>query len=341
MTDPITALIYSSFIVIILVLLFWTKKGIFWQFRLGKQNTDRVIMEDALKQLFDHEYLKRPGTLESLSGALQLKRETTAKIMEKLTSMGLVEFIESQLKLTTEGKRYALRIIRTHRLWERYFADETGLAEEDWHREAEQREHTTSAEQAEELASHMGYPSFDPHGDPIPTERGELPPKKGQPLSGLNDGDYARIEHIEDEPEALYAQLVTEGLYPGMQLNIIEKTKTKIRFFADGEEIVLAIIAANNISAVLLEKEQIEKIDSESLSDLKIGELGEVTVISKACRGLQRRRLMDLGIVPGTVVSAEFSSAGANPVAYGVRGSLIALRDDQAAYIKIKRTELQ
>ena len=225
--------------------------------------------------------------------------------------------------------------------WRRYFADETGLAEEEWHREAELREHTTSTEQAENLASHMGYPSFDPHGDPIPTEMGELPPKKGQPLSGFNVGDYARIVHIEDEPETIYAQLVAEGLYPGMQLNIIEKDGSKISFSADGEEIVLAPVVANNISAVLLENEQIIEDNSDSLSDLKAGQYGEVTAISKACRGTQRRRLMDLGIIPGTVVSAEFSSAGSNPMAYNVRGSLIALRSDQAIFIKIKRMEVQ
>jgi len=341
MIDPITALTYSAFLAIVVSLLFWPQKGIYWQFKLGKQNTERVLMEDALKQLFDHEYLNKAGTLRSLSGALQKNMDLTAKIMNKLSTLGLVDFSESQFKLTTEGKKYSLRIIRTHRLWERYFADETGLSEEEWHREAELREHTTSTEQAEKLASHMGYPSFDPHGDPIPTELGELPPPKGQPLSGFNVGDYARIVHIEDEPETIYAQLVAEGLYPGMQLNIIEKIGSKISFAADGEEVVLAPVVANNISAILLENEQIIEDESESLTDLKVGEYGEVTRISRACRGTQRRRLMDLGIVPDTVISAEFSSAGANPMAYNVRGSLIALRSDQAIFIKIKRMEIQ
>lgn len=341
MTDPITALIYSVFIAAALGLLFWPQKGLFWQFRLGKLNTERVIMEDALKQIFDHEYLNKAGTLRSISGSLQIKMDLTTKILNKLTILGLVEFNESQFKLTTDGKKNALRIIRTHRLWERYFADETGMAEEEWHKEAELREHSTSEAQAEQLASQMGFPTFDPHGDPIPTELGEIPPKRGLPLSGFNAGDYARIVHIEDEPETIYAQLIAEGLYPGMQLNILEKTGSKISFSADGEEVVLAPVVANNITAVLLENEQIVEDKSDSLSDLKTGQYGEVTRISKACRGMQRRRLMDLGIVPGTVVSAEFSSASSNPMAYNVRGSLIALRADQASFIKIKRMEIQ
>ncbi len=341
MTDPITALTYSAFIAIILGMLFWPAKGIFWQFKRGKLNTERVAMEDALKQLFDHEYLNKPGTLRSLAGSLQFDMDMTAKILDKITSLGLVEFRDFQFKLTSEGKRYALRIIRTHRLWERYLADETGLTEEEWHSEAELREHTTSDAQAEELASLMGHPAFDPHGDPIPTERGEIPPKKGLSLSGLNEGDYARIVHIEDEPVALYAQLVAEGLYPGMQLNIVEKTHNKIRFFADSEEVLLALVVANNISVVLLKNEQIEEPGYESLADLSIGQSGEVTAISRACRGQQRRRLMDLGIVPGTLVSAELSSAGKNPTAYNIRGALIALRSDQAAFIKVKRRDVQ
>jgi DtxR family transcriptional regulator, Mn-dependent transcriptional regulator len=337
MTDPISALIIALIIILIAVLILWPQKGIFWQFKTGVRNTERVLMEDTLKQLYDHEYRGRVSTLKSISGALEKNMYSTAKILEKLSAQGLTKFEDSVFKLTMGGRKYALRIIRAHRLWERYFADETGLAEPDWHKEAEMLEHTTTAAEAEALAGQMGYPAFDPHGDPIPTVKGEMPPRVGMYLSNMEPGEKARITHIEDEPEALYAQLIAEGLYPGMEIRVLEKTAQKIHFNAEGEEIVLAPIVASNITVIKLSAEQEIEIPAESLLDLKPGESGEVTIISKACRGMQRRRLMDLGIVPGTEISAEFASSSANPVAYNIRGALIALRNDQAKMIKIKK----
>ena len=249
----------------------------------------------------------------------------------------MVVFDESKFNLTNEGRTYALKIIRMHRLWERYLADETGLSEMEWHKEAELREHTTSIAQAEQLAKHMGNPAFDPHGDPIPTEKGEIPPPKGKPLSELKEGELAIITHIEDEPTALYAQLVAEGLNPGMQIHILEKTSSKIRFTTEGEEIVLAPIVAANITSISIPKELEVEIPSDSLTDLNLGESGEVVKISKSCRSMQRRRLMDLGVVPGTIITSELKSASSNPIAYNIRGAMIALRHDQAKLIRIRK----
>lgn len=71
------------------------------------------------------------------------------------------------------------------------------------------------------------------------------------------------------------------------------------------------------------------------LSDLAPGEQGKVTCILPECQGNERRRLMDLGIVPGTVITAEMKSPGGDPTAYRVRGALIALRKEQARFICI------
>ncbi len=338
MIDPILALTTAFVVAIILALVFWPEKGLYWQFKLGKHNTSRVMMEDTLKQLYDHEYRNKPSTLNSISGAMELNQDKTAKLLANLSELNLLVFSDSKFNLTSEGRSYALKIIRMHRLWERYFADETGLTEMDWHKEAELREHTTTTDQAEELAKHMGNPAYDPHGDPIPTAKGEIPPQKGKPLSELNEGELAIITHIEDEPTALYAQLVAEGLNPGMQVHVLEKSGAKIRFTAEGEEIVLAPIVAANITSISIPKEEKIKFPSTSLTDLSMGESGEVVRISKSCRGIKRRRLMDLGIIPGTVITSELKSASSNPIAYNIRGAMIALRHDQAKLVKIKKT---
>jgi DtxR family Mn-dependent transcriptional regulator len=339
MMDPAKALLGASLLLAIPIILFWPRFGLMAQLRRGKRNTQRVLIEDALKHLYHQEYQNQIGTLESLSGALEISRDEAARLLARLEALEMIISQHNGFGLTPEGRSYALRIIRVHRLWERYFADETGMAETEWHTEAEKREHDTTPEEAEALAMQIGNPPHDPHGDPIPTSNGELPPHKGKPLTDLAVGELARIIHLEDEPEIIYAQLVAQGLYPGMQIRVVNKSSERIQFIADGEEIKLAPVAAANVTVVPLSKAQEMEGPYDSLSSLKLGESGVVIGISKACRGMQRRRLMDLGIVPGTAVSAELKSASGNPTAYNIRGAMIALRKDQASMVHIRRQE--
>jgi DtxR family Mn-dependent transcriptional regulator len=147
-----------------------------------------------------------------------------------------------------------------------------------------------------------------------------------------------RIIHLEDEPEAVYAQIVAEGLYPGMDIRLVEISSQRVRFWANGDEHVLAPIVASNISVIPLAKAQRSAAThGESLSQLNPGQQGRVIGISQACRGAERRRLMDLGIVPGTFVEAELRSPGGDPTAYRIRGALIALRQEQADLIYMIR----
>ena len=73
----------------------------------------------------------------------------------------------------------------------------------------------------------------------------------------------------------------------------------------------------------------------QRLTSLKPGQQGIVAAIAPACRGAERRRFLDLGILPGTQIEAALASPSGNPVAYRIRGSLIALRHDQADHIQI------
>jgi DtxR family Mn-dependent transcriptional regulator len=150
---------------------------------------------------------------------------------------------------------------------------------------------------------------------------------------------------LEDEPEVVYAQLVAEGLHLGQIVRIIESTPQRVRFWTNGNEHVLAPIVASNISVTPLtrleERESEDEAGKERLSALALGETAEVVAISRASRGADRRRLLDLGIVPGTKITAETRSPSGDPTAYNIRGALIALRQNQADLIKIKRTEVQ
>jgi len=231
-----------------------------------------------------------------------------------------------------------LHIIRAHRLWELYLAEHTGFEEVEWHGRAEELEHAMQPDDVEALALRLGNPTHDPHGDPIPDAAGQYVAHGGQPLTTLAAGERGQIVHVEDEPEVVYAQLAALGLYPGLRVEVIERSLERIRFWANGDEHVLAPLLALNISVQPLP--ELAAIAAPAtggrLSDLRPGEWGEVTAISRVCRGNDRRRLFDLGILPGARVQAAFTSPGGDPTAYLIRDTLIALRREQAGMINVK-----
>jgi DtxR family Mn-dependent transcriptional regulator len=308
----------------------WTKSSM---------NTQRVLLEDTLKFVFDCEYKNMPCGLNSIAGNLNISTDKTARLLDRLRTMGLIDMKDHSFELTDTGRSYALRIIRVHRIWERYLADETGVGQMEWHGEADYKEHKISIEVADKLAAQLGNPVFDPHGDPIPSKKGELPEHKGQALGSLQEGDIARIIHIEDEPHAIYEQLVALGLYPGMEVYILDITDGKITFAADGEELILTTLFASSITVELIPEKETIRPRHDVLSTLKMGEKAKVVGISPNCRGQQRRRLMDLGMVPGTIVSAQMKSASGDPIGYRILGATIAIRKDQTQFIFIDKIE--
>jgi DtxR family Mn-dependent transcriptional regulator len=330
MVDPLTSLIIGLVIIVFLTWVYLPGKGLLARLKKSKKNTHRVLIEDSLKHLYNCEYNGINCTLNSVAGNVSISADEASKVVKKLEELELITSHESGISLTPEGRAYALRIIRTHRLWEKYLADETSVGEEYWHLAAEEIEHQITPAQADTLAAQIGNPVFDPHGDPIPSAKGDLPVKKGNALSTLRMGEFARIIHIEDEPHAIYSQIIAAGLYPGMQVRMIELSKDRIKFLANGEEVVLAPLFAKNVTILPIKVESTIKGKFKSLSTLSVGEKGIVLGISKRCRGQQRRRLMDLGIVPGTEIEAEIKSIGGDPVAYKIRGASIALRKTQA-----------
>ncbi|MBI4164366.1 MAG: FeoA domain-containing protein [Acidobacteria bacterium] len=337
MMDPFKALLVVVIVGVGAARLFWPQRGLFSWLARASRLTRRVRIEDALKHLYDCEYRQQPGTLYSLSGAMGVSANLAAEIAGDLEQRSLVKLESGSYHLTPEGRSYALRIIRTHRLWERYLSDWTNLDPAEWHREAEQREHRIPLEDAEALAARMGNPCYDPHGDPIPTAGGEIPPPRGRPLTEFAAGELVEIVHVEDEPQVVYAQLLAEGLRPGMRVRVTDVSAHSIRFETYGEEHVLAPVVAANLSAIPLSLGQRVEAPHDTLSILRPGEKGQVVGISMSCRGPQRRRLLDLGIVPGTIVEAELQSPAGDPTGYRVRGAMIALRREQAEMIHVNR----
>lgn len=337
MVNPLLSLIVLAAVLGAAAALLWPGTGLAWRWRRSLAASDRVEVEDALKHIWDGEYRHRPATLESLAGVLGLSGRAAADLVDRLGRLALVDHDEATLRLTPEGRREALRVIRIHRLWERYLADETGLDAREWHAQAERREHGMSDDQADALAATLGHPRYDPHGDPIPLASGELPPHQGTPLTRLAPEQVAEIIHLEDEPDAVFAQIVAAGLTPGMRVRLIERTPQRLRIEAETDEVVLAPVVAANVTVLPIEPPDQQTAAMTRLSALDLGESAEVVALAPTCRGAQRRRLLDLGLVPGTRVAGELRGPSGDPTAYRIRGALIALRRDQAHHILVHK----
>jgi DtxR family Mn-dependent transcriptional regulator len=149
-------------------------------------------------------------------------------------------------------------------------------------------------------------------------------------------GSVVRVVHIEDEPESTYRELLAARLEPGMTLGVLRADEHGVELDTGGQRRQLSSALAANVTIVPLADDAARRLALRRLSALAIGQQATVESIAPACRGMERRRLLDLGLVPGTRVVAEFASPAGDPVAYRVRGALIALRTQQADMIHIQ-----
>ncbi len=335
--NPFIALVVFLIASAVLFLLFRPIKGWFWVIKNNLKINEKTVIEDILKQLYHYENSGKEANLDTLTGVLKTNEAVLIDVLQKMTINELVEFNGDSLKLTKSGRDYALRIVRVHRLWEKYLAEKTGFDKTEWHNRAERMEHVLSNEETNLLATQLGNPSYDPHGDPIPTHLGKIVKVKGVSLAALPVNTVGKITHIEDEPEVIYKQILAEKIYIGSQIRVVESNAERVVFYSEGEEFKLAPIVAANITAVVLEKEIVQEENKSRLSSLKENEMAKIVGISRECRGENRRRLLDLGFVKGTPIKIDLMGPLSNPKAYSVKGTSIALRNDQASKILIEK----
>lgn len=335
--DSLTNLIIGSVGTLLLALIFWPGNGLLARYQTYRRMTARVLQEDALKHIQKLEFGNRSATLESVAGALNLDGNRAVALISEMEKLDLIQRDGNRLTLTEEGSQVAMNVIRAHRLWEQYLAEHTGYNQSEWHSQAERFEHDFSSDELDELAGSLGNPIYDPHGDPIPTKEGQLWEHDSVLLTEVKAQQTGLICHVGDEPEAVAAQIEAEGLLPGMVARVVENSKQRVRFWTNGNEHTLAPVVAASINVQLLDEEvQAEGIGGITLDNLAKGKKAKVLVLSPRLRGAERRRLMDLGLLPGTLIEAEVSSPMGDPVAYRVRDSLIALRSEQARNIQVE-----
>ena len=305
----------------------------------GKLRQQKTLTEDILKQLYHVEQSKRTATLSDLSGALKIRRSKILPVVEAMTTSELIQLTDEALRLTLSGREYALKIVRVHRLWEKYLAERTGHQQSEWHYLAEKMEHKLDEADISRLSSTLGNPMFDPHGDPIPSEQGEVVPVKWMPLPSYPENKPGKIVHIEDEPGVVYQQILAKRIFIGSHIVVKKSSGSKVIIACEGQEHSFSPIVAANISVEPLSDEEEYEKNTIRLSSLESGEIAEVVGISQECRGANRRRLLDLGILPGTAIEVDLKSPLLDPIAYRVRNTSIALRNSLADLILINKTQ--
>ena len=335
--NPTYALIAFVIIMLAVYILFRPTKGWYWIIKNNFKSNEKVVIEDILKQLYHFENSGNKVDTKTLVQVLKFSNSQIIDVIKKMTINDLIYFDKDVLKLTEKGRDYAIRIVRVHRLWERFLADKTGFDKTEWHDRAERMEHKLSHDETNKLAAHLGNPKFDPHGDPIPTITGKMAKVNGVELPLLPVNTIGRITHIEDEPEIIYKQILAENIHIGSLIRIVENNTTRIVFQSEGEEFVLAPIVAANLTVAAIEQEIVLEDNIARLSSLKENETAQIIGISRESRGESRRRLLDLGFVKEANIKIDLMNPLGEPHAYLIKGTSIALRKDQAAKILIKK----
>jgi DtxR family Mn-dependent transcriptional regulator len=327
---------YLGLAALFLGVVFLPRIGLLARLKIWQAARQREQVEDALKFLVDAEQEGRHTAPSTLAGALGLPLGRTTTLIARMQAQGLIEPHGAALHLTAEGERWALHVVRAHRLWERYLADEARMPLRRVHGEAHRREHTLSVTELDALEAAMGHPQFDPHGDPIPNRQGQLPSQESTPLTAWKTDRPATIVHLEDEPAIAYQQILAAGLHLGHTLRILE-TSPERYVLSDGEhEYRLAPAVAANVFVAPLPGHEYTASGAVPLSMLAHNQHAEIVALDDAVQGFSRRRFLDLGLTPGTPIFPELLNFFGDPRAYRVRGTLIALRQDQAEKIWVK-----
>jgi len=161
--------------------------------------------ENYLKTIFHLQTKDDNVSTNELAEKLQTKPASITDMMKKLKTRKLVNYQPYQgFRLTPEGKKIALGIIRRHRLWEYFLAEKLKFNWDEVHEVAEQLEHVSSKKLIDKLDEYLDHPKFDPHGDPIPDTNGKMETGKQINLSELDINKPAKICYVANQsPELL------------------------------------------------------------------------------------------------------------------------------------------
>ena len=163
-------------------------------------------------------------TTTALATRLGVTAASASAMIKKLDTLGIVEHTRYQgVRLTEQGARIALKVIRKHRLLELFLVENLGLPWDRVHGEAEVLEHQLSDELTALIAEKLGHPTHDPHGDPIPTADGNVDEGETVALETLEPGAQGTFVRVSDSDPAMLRYLAERRITPGVRLEILDR----------------------------------------------------------------------------------------------------------------------
>ncbi|HEY4451002.1 MAG TPA: metal-dependent transcriptional regulator [Solirubrobacteraceae bacterium] len=176
-----------------------------------------AAVEDYAKAIFSLQARSaEPVSTNALADRLGITPGSVSAMLKRLGELGMISHVPYRgVRLTDDGRRIALEVIRHHRLLESYLADALGMPWDRVHAEAEVLEHVLSEDLEELIAAKLGNPTVDPHGDPIPSADLELEEPLTDRLESLRQGDGGRFVRVSDSDPEMLRYLAERGISPG------------------------------------------------------------------------------------------------------------------------------
>jgi DtxR family Mn-dependent transcriptional regulator len=183
-----------------------------------------VAVQDYLKAIYALESAGERATTSALAARMGVSAPSATAMTKRLAELGLVERAPYRgVVLTDEGRLSALEVLRHHRLLERYLVDRLGLSLDEVHAEAELLEHALSEELEAKIDAELGFPTHDPHGDPIPDRELRVAAGEGATLLDLTVGEQASVSRVPDGNAELLRYLADLGLLPGSDVEMVSQ----------------------------------------------------------------------------------------------------------------------
>jgi ABC-type Mn2+/Zn2+ transport system permease subunit/Mn-dependent DtxR family transcriptional regulator len=241
-TTPGPAMAVTATVFYLLAAFFSPQKGLVFKFFQRRKLQNRIRLEDTLKQAFSLQQ-RNELTQEALLKNLSFNANLLQRQLQTLRGKGWLE--PGRLALTQPGREEARRLVRAHRLWETYLANQVGLTAEQIHEEAEKYEHLLTDAILDEVDKTLGYPTTDPHGSPIPARRG-LPEFSLLQMEARQTGKFA----AKQPGEHVSARLWQLGLLPETGFALLEKNGDFLLIEQAGKQIQIPLDLARRVQVL-------------------------------------------------------------------------------------------
>lgn len=194
---------------------------------------------------------EKGASTNAIASRLETKAASVSDMLRRLSEKDLLIYRKYQgVRLTDKGRNVAVRILRKHRLWEVFLVEKLSFGWEEVHDVAEQLEHIQSSKLTDQLEAFLGYPEFDPHGDPIPDRDGQLPQRSELLLSDCSPDQHLLVRGVKDSGREFleYLEKLNIGLGTKLEVITLEVFDGSMQVIKDGKQkIMLSQQVCNNL----------------------------------------------------------------------------------------------